>query len=69
MTKISARNVFAGKVEKVEKGATTAHVVVQVQGARLTAAITNESVDDLELKAGREVKAIVKASDVILAVD
>jgi molybdopterin-binding protein len=69
MTKISARNVFEGKVEKVEKGATTAHVTIRAQGALLTAAITNESVDDLELKAGREVKAIVKASDVILAVD
>jgi molybdopterin-binding protein len=40
-----------------------------VSGAQLMAAITNEAVEDLELKAGREVKAIIKSSDVIIAVD
>lgn len=69
MAKISARNVIPGKVKEVKKGATTAHVLIDVNGAILTASITNESVDDLGLKPGVEVKAIIKSSDVIVAVD
>jgi molybdopterin-binding protein len=69
MAKISARNMLAGKVKEVRKGATTSHVLIDVSGAQLMAAITNEAVEDLELKAGREVKAIIKSSDVIIAVD
>lgn len=69
MAKISARNVIAGTVKEVKKGATTAHVKIDVNGATLTASITNEAVDDLGLKAGLPVKAIIKSSDVIVAVD
>jgi molybdopterin-binding protein len=69
MAKISARNVLAGKVREVRKGATTSHVVIDVKGAELMAAITNEAVEDLRLEPGAEVKAIVKSSDVIVAVD
>lgn len=65
--KLSARNVLPGKVVAVTKGATTAHVKIQVApGLLLTSSITNESVDDLELKVGDEVSAIVKSSDVIV---
>jgi molybdopterin-binding protein len=65
--KLSARNVLQGKVVAVTKGATTAHVKIQVApGLLLTSSITNESVDDLELKVGDEVSAIVKSSDVII---
>ena len=68
--KISARNVLEGKVVKVTKGATTAHVVLEVSGgAKVTAAITNEAVDDLGLKVGDAAKAVVKASDVLVAID
>lgn len=68
--KISARNVLEGKVVKVTKGATTAHVVLEVAGgAKVTASITNEAVDDLGLKVGDAAKAIVKASDVLVAID
>lgn len=69
MAKISARNVIAGTVKEVKKGATTAHVTIDVNGATLTASITNDAVDDLGLKAGLPVKAIIKSSDVIVAVD
>lgn len=69
MAKISARNVLVGKVKEIKKGATTSHVLIETGGALLTASITNEAVDDLELRAGREVKAIIKSSDVIVAVD
>jgi molybdopterin-binding protein len=65
--KLSARNVLQGKVVAVTKGATTAHIKIQVApGLMLTSSITNESVDDLELKVGDEVSAIVKSSDVII---
>jgi molybdopterin-binding protein len=67
--KISARNVLDGVVKDVKKGATTAHVTIDVKGLTVTASITNESVDDLGLKSGAKVKAIIKSSDVIVAVD
>lgn len=67
--KISARNVLAGTVKEIKKGSTTAHVTIDVHGLTVTAAITNESVDDLGLKAGMQVKAVIKSSDVIVAVE
>jgi molybdopterin-binding protein len=65
--KLSARNVLAGKITDVKRGATTSHVKVQVAGgAIITASITNESVDELALKVGDNASAIIKASDVII---
>ena len=67
--RISARNKLKGKVVEVKKGQTTAHVRIDVNGTIVTAAITNEAVDDLGLKVGQEAYAVVKASDVMVAVD
>ncbi|MEN3213628.1 TOBE domain-containing protein [Methylorubrum populi] len=68
--KLSARNVLKGKVVSVEKGATTAHVKIEIaSGQVVTSAITNESVDALGLKIGSEAYAVIKSSDVIIAVD
>jgi molybdopterin-binding protein len=68
--KISARNVLRGKVVEVKKGQTTAHVRIDIgNGKVLTASITNQAVDDLGLKSGQEAYAVVKASDVMVAVD
>jgi molybdopterin-binding protein len=67
--KISARNVLKGKVVAVEKGQTTAHVRIDIGGKIVTASITNEAVDDLGLKTGQEAHAVIKASDVMVAVD
>jgi molybdopterin-binding protein len=68
--KISARNVLRGKVVEIEKGATTAHVKIEIGGgAVVTSSITNASVDDLKLAVGREAYAVVKASDVMIGVD
>jgi molybdopterin-binding protein len=50
--KIRARNVLKGKIVDVVKGATTAHVRIDVGGTVVTASITNEPVDDLGLKTG-----------------
>lgn len=67
--KISARNRLKGKIVEVTKGATTAHVRIDVGGSIVTASITNEAVDELGLRAGSEAYAVVKASDVMVAVD
>jgi molybdopterin-binding protein len=65
--KLSARNQISGKVVDVQKGQTTSHVRVDVgRGVLITASITNEAVDDLGLKSGDAVTAIIKASDVMI---
>jgi molybdopterin-binding protein len=66
--KLSARNVLKGKITKVTGGATTAHVLIDVGGATITASITNEAAEDLKLKEGMEASAIIKSSDVIVGV-
>jgi molybdopterin-binding protein len=67
--RISARNRLKGTIVEVRKGQTTAHVRIDVKGTIVTAAITNEAVDELGLKAGQEAYAIVKASDVMVGLD
>jgi molybdopterin-binding protein len=66
--KLSARNQIKGKVVEVTKGQTTARVRIEIGGAVITASITNEAVDDLKLKVGQEAVAVIKASDVMVAV-
>ncbi|MGA8171134.1 MAG: TOBE domain-containing protein [Methylocystis sp.] len=66
--KISARNALKGKVVDIKKGTTTAHVQIDVNGSIITASITNEAVEDLDLKIGQSVHAVVKSSDVMVAV-
>jgi molybdopterin-binding protein len=67
--KISARNRLKGRIVEVKKGATTAHVRLDVNGTVVTASITNEAVDELGLEVGREAYAVVKASDVMIGLD
>jgi molybdopterin-binding protein len=67
--KISARNALKGKIVDVTKGATTSHVKIDVGGTIVTAAITNASVDELGLAAGKSAYAVIKASDVMVGVD
>jgi molybdopterin-binding protein len=68
--KLSARNILKGKVVQVTKGQTTAHVRIEIGGgAVVTASITNEAVDELQLKTGDSAYAVIKASDVMVARD
>ncbi len=67
--KISARNVLKGKIVDIVKGVTTAHVRIDVGGTIVTASITNESVDDLGLVKGMAASAVIKSSDVMVAID
>jgi molybdopterin-binding protein len=68
--KLSARNLLKGKIVEVKKGATTAHVRLDIGGGTIvTASITNESADELKLQAGKDAYAVIKASNVMVAVD
>jgi molybdopterin-binding protein len=68
--KISARNQFKGTVVEVVKGATTSHVRIDIGGGLVvTASITNQAVDELKLAKGEPAIAVIKASDVMVAVD
>jgi molybdopterin-binding protein len=66
--KISARNVLAGKIVDIKKGATTSHVQIDVNGQIITSSITNEAVEELGLKVGGEASAVIKSSDVMVMV-
>jgi molybdopterin-binding protein len=67
--RLSARNQLKGKISEVKKGATTAHVLIDVGGQNITASITNESVDELKLEKGKTAYAVIKATSVMVAVD
>ena len=68
--RISARNQIKGTVVEVKKGATTSHVRVDIgNGQIITSSITNEAFDELGIKAGGKATVVVKASDVMIAVD
>jgi molybdopterin-binding protein len=65
--KLSARNQLRGSVTAVNRGEAIANVVIDISGQRIVASITVEAVNELGLREGSEVTAVIKASDVILA--
>ena len=68
--KISARNQLKGKIVELTKGATTSHVRIDIgNGAIVTASITNQAVEELGVAVGGSAYAIIKASDVMVAID
>ena len=67
--KLSARNQLKGTILEVTKGQTTAHVRIDIGGTVVTASITNAAVDELKLAKGRTAYAVIKASDVMVAID
>jgi molybdopterin-binding protein len=68
--RLSARNQIKGSVVEVKKGATTSHIRVDIGGGQIvTSSITNEAVDELGLKVKEQVTVVIKASDVMIAVD
>ena len=66
--KLSARNVLKGTVVEINTGATS-HVRLDVGGNIVTSSITNEAVRELGLNKGMTAYAVIKASDVMVAVD
>ncbi|MBQ6099935.1 MAG: TOBE domain-containing protein [Methanobrevibacter sp.] len=64
---ISARNQLKGKVVSVEKGAVMANIKIEVEDPSvITAVITKESAENLDLKDGDEVCALIKSTEVII---
>lgn len=66
---ISARNKLSGQVKNVTQGEAIANVELEVNGMRIVASVTVEAVRELGIEAGKDVTAVIKASDVMLAVD
>ena len=67
---ISARNQIEGKVVKVQEGAVNGHVTIEdADGVQVSGSITNESIEALGLVEGGTAVAIIKATDVMVAVD
>lgn len=66
---LSARNQIPARVTSINSGEAIANVELQAGGIRLVASITVEAVRQLGLTEGREVIAVIKASDVIVATD
>lgn len=67
--KLSARNQLSGTVSSINRGEAIANVVLDVGGQRLVSSITVEAADELGLEEGSRVTAVIKASDVLIAVD
>lgn len=66
--KLSARNQLKGRIVELRRGATTAHVRIDIgSGVIVTSSITSEAVDDLALAIGDDAIAVIKASDVMVA--
>ncbi len=68
--KLSARNQLKGKIVKLVKGAVNSEVTIEIaDGVLITSIITNGSVEGLGLEVGKPAYAVVKASNVLVAVD
>jgi molybdopterin-binding protein len=68
--KLSARNLIAGKIKSISNGMVSSEVVVEIApGVEIVSVITKHSVEAMGLKEGQPIKAMVKASSVMLATD
>jgi molybdopterin-binding protein len=68
--KLSARNVFKGRVKSIATGAVNDEVVIELPGGiEVVSVITKSSANSLGLAVGKEAYAVIKASSVIVAVD
>lgn len=68
--KLSARNLLRGTIKKVIRGAVNSEVTITLDsGTEVVSIITNTSVDSLGLKEGVPAYAVIKASNVMIAVD
>ena len=67
---ISARNMLPGKVKSIQPGAVNSEITVElVGGQHVVSIITKASADRLQLAPGKAVYAVIKSSDVMIAVD
>jgi molybdopterin-binding protein len=66
---ISARNKLGGKIEEIQLGDVMAHIVVRIGDNLIESVITRRSADELNLKKGDTVSAVVKATEVMIQKD
>ncbi len=64
---LSARNQFSGTVKSVVLGTVVAEVVVDIGGREMVSVITRHSAEEMHIRAGDTVTAVVKATEVMLA--
>jgi molybdopterin-binding protein len=64
---LSARNHLKGKIEEIQKGDILVHVTVRVGDSQIESVITRRSADEMALKEGDSVTAVVKATEVMLS--
>jgi molybdopterin-binding protein len=67
--RLSARNQIPATITAIHGGEAIANVELDAGGVRLVASITVEAVQQLGLAVGKEVTAVIKASDVIVGAD
>ena len=68
--KISARNVLSGKIIQIKVGVVNTEVVIELKGGEhVVSIITKESAETLGLSKGKQVYAVIKASNVMVAID
>jgi molybdopterin-binding protein len=68
--KLSARNVIKGKIVEIKEGTVNSEIVLDIGGGtKIASIITKESAAVLKLKVGEPAYAVIKASNVIVAVD
>lgn len=68
--KISARNVLPGTVKAIVRGPVTTEVTLEIApGVQITSTITSTSAQSLDLKEGKKVYGVIKASSVMVATD
>lgn len=68
--KVSARNTLKAKVKKIIPGSVNSEIILEISsGVEVTAIITKDSVESLGLKEGSDAYAVVKSTDVMVAVD
>lgn len=68
--KLSARNVIKGKIKSIDIGAVNVDLLVEIPGGvEISSVITKKSAERLGLEVGKEVYAVVKASNVMIGID
>lgn len=66
-TKLSARNNLKDKIEDVEVGSIGAKIKIKAKPSLMTAFITKEATEDLDLKEGDEAEAVIKATEAMIS--
>jgi len=66
---LSARNKLTGKIEELQLGGVMAHVTIRVGTDLIESVITRRSAEEMQLKVGDTVKAVIKSTEVMLEKD